>query len=85
MADAIPAIRRRVLRHVERTGGCTRDEAELALGLSHQTCSPRFTELHYRGHIRDSGRVQPTRSGRNAVVWVITAAGLAELREEEAA
>jgi len=84
MADAIPAVRRRVLRHVARTGGCTCDATEVALGLTHQTCSPRFTELHGRGLIADSGKVRRTRSGRNAIVWTITDAGRAELREAEA-
>jgi predicted ArsR family transcriptional regulator len=83
MAEAIPAVRRRVLRHVERTGGATCDATEAALGLTHQTCSPRFTELAHRGLIADSGKVQRTRSGRNAIVWIITPAGEAELREEE--
>lgn len=48
--------------------GFTSDEAEEALGLRHQACSARFTEL------REAGLIEPvcrrvTRSGRTAMAW----------------
>jgi hypothetical protein len=55
------------------TFGATCDEAELALGLAHQTCSARFNQLRVElGKIRDSGERRPTRSGRKAAVYVAT-------------
>ena len=51
--------------------GTTCDGAEIVLGLSHQTCSARFTALSKRGEIVDSGERKPTRSGRKAIIWAI--------------
>lgn len=53
-------------RHSE---GMTCDEAEVALGLTHQTCSARFNELVGAKAIFDVGR-RKTRSGRMAKVYV---------------
>ena len=51
--------------------GLTCDEIEEASGLKHQTASARIRELAQKGLIEDSGDRRPTRSGRNAVVWVV--------------
>ena len=55
--------------------GSTCDEAELCLrNLRHQTCGPRIRELVQLGVVKDSGQRRPTRSGRAAIVWVLTRA-----------
>ncbi len=73
MVPHAPSIRERVYMAVETqhyTSGITCDEVEVMSGISHQTVSARIRELAKAGRIKDSGRVRPTRSGRNAVVWV---------------
>lgn len=49
--------------------GATSDEAELALGLSHQTCSARFHQAHRSGLIIRTAFKRRTRSGRDAFVY----------------
>lgn len=68
----VGAIKHRVLEHIRSCGdrGCTCDEVEDALGLSHQTCSARFRDLSASGQLATYGEVRPTRSGRKALVWV---------------
>lgn len=72
MTNASGKIRRQVLEHIVALGphGATCDEIEDALDLRHQTASARVRELALLSRILDSGRKRPTRSGRNAVVWV---------------
>ena len=72
MKPHVGTMRERVLERVRRSGtsGLTCDEAEVSLGLSHQTCSARFRELSKARVIVDSGVRRPTRSGRKAVVYV---------------
>ena len=76
-ADSIQAVlgplQARVLRHVIACGadGTTCDEAEEALAMKHQTCSARIRELVLKDRIVDSGERRHTRSGRNAVVYVL--------------
>ena len=48
--------------------GMTCDEMEQELGMSHQSCSARFSELKRDGQIAQIGR-RPTRSGRQAGVY----------------
>jgi len=62
----------KVFRHIQAQGkkGSTCDEAEAALGMSHQTASPRVFELHVSGRIVDSDQRRHTRSGRKAIVWI---------------
>lgn len=50
--------------------GLTCDEVEVILGRTHQTVSARITELVAEGRIRDSFRRRPTRSGRQARVYI---------------
>jgi Fic family protein len=63
----------RILRLVGMRGedGLTCDEAERLLGLSHQTCSARFSELKRDKLLAATGRLRPTRSGVKARVMVI--------------
>ena len=51
--------------------GATRDEIETALGMLHQTLNPRLRELEQANCIEDSGAVRKTKSGMDAVVWVV--------------
>jgi len=66
-------LRRQVYSAIDKYGdrGLTCDEVEVALGLRHQTASARINELSNRAFIIDSGRRRKTRSGRDAVVWVV--------------
>jgi hypothetical protein len=72
LEDKIPNIERQVFEYIKSRGrkGSTCDEAEIALGLRHQTCSARFTALSKRDEIIDSGERRPTRSGRKAIAWI---------------
>lgn len=56
-----------------RAQPATCDELEVRLGLKHQTCSARIRELSGINAIVDSGATRPTRSGRKAIVWTVTA------------
>lgn len=51
--------------------GMTCDAVEVAIGMSHQSCSARIRGLAKLGRIIDTGRRAPTRSGRSAVVWAV--------------
>lgn len=59
-----------VLSAIRATGlvGLTSDEAEQLLGLRHQACSARFTELKESNFIEPAGK-RKTRSGRTAQAW----------------
>lgn len=50
--------------------GLTCDEIEKMMDGKHQTISARVNELRDKGWIKDSGQRRPTRSGRNAIVWI---------------
>lgn len=51
--------------------GMTDDELEVISGMSHQTVSARRNGLVRKGLVRDSGFRRATRSGRQAIVWVL--------------
>lgn len=76
---AVNELQRRVLAYLIACGdrGATSDQAEVALGMAHQTCSARLRELRLKGLAVDSGRRRDTRSGRRAMVVTATAAGFA--------
>jgi hypothetical protein len=65
-------LRARVLTIIRNCGdqGATDDEIEVVTGLRHQTASARRRELVLGNFIKDSGRTRPTRSNRQATVWV---------------
>lgn len=71
--QAKDVLRAKVVSYVASRGpsGATCDEVEVALQLSHQTCSARFTEAKARGTLVPSGTQRKTRSGRNAAVLVV--------------
>ncbi len=71
MRGKAAAIRRDVLALVVAAGepGITCDEAEAKLGGSHQSISPRFTELVASGEIVRTTDKRPTRSGHKAFVY----------------
>jgi hypothetical protein len=64
-------MRAAVLSEIRSAGqGATCDEVEIATGMPHQTASARVVELRRAGLIRRTGERRPTRSGRNAWVYV---------------
>ena len=65
------SMRQKVLGLIRQAGpyGVTDDEVEVALGMRHQTASARRRELGLSGHVRDTGKRRPTRSGRSATIW----------------
>lgn len=68
-----PAQRTAILAFIRSRGvdGATCDEVEVALGMSHQTCSARFTDLKIARHIETLGELRPTRTGSPAIAWVV--------------
>jgi hypothetical protein len=65
-------LREVVFNFIDRMGarGATDDEIEVGLQISPSTVRPRRVELVEAGKVVDSGRTRPTRSGRQAVVWI---------------
>lgn len=72
MQPHLAGLRALVLGWIESHGvvGAICDEAELALGLSHQCCSARFNDLMRSGHIVRTDAKRKTRTGRNAFVYL---------------
>lgn len=74
-ADAIApnaaSLRGKVLSYLRICGGATDEEGIEATGIPPSTYRPRRVELWRGGHIVDSGVTRPTRSGRQAVVWIV--------------
>lgn len=68
-----PAQRTAILAFIRSRGvnGATCDEVEVALGMSHQTCSARFADLKDIGSITTLGVVRRTRTGARAIAWLI--------------
>lgn len=77
VSPSIGELAERVLEYVRSAGqhGCTCDEAMHGLGLTHQTASPRFTELEAKGFLRRTGERRNTRSGNLAAIYVYTEPG----------
>ena len=71
--------RTRIMEWLSRVMDGTCDEAEVALNLSHQSASARFSELKREGKIEKCG-VRPTRSGCMAAVYVIKPPSFKDLR-----
>lgn len=65
--------RRRAFDFISARGavGATDDELEVALDLLHQSASATRNSLMKDGWIIDSGQRRLTRSGHEAIVWVI--------------
>ena len=62
------AVLRLIRRY--RTLGVTDEQMQDWLPMNPSTQRPRRIELVAAGLVADSGRTRPTRSGRQAVVWV---------------
>lgn len=83
------SARRRIIAHVYGqmhlgADGCTDDEIQRSLILTHQTESAARNHLMGTGWIEDSGHRRPTRGRRDAIVWRLTPAALNQLREDAA-
>lgn len=65
--------RLRILQHLRTVKDSTCDEAEKRLGMSHQTCSARFSDLKREGKIEPTTK-RKTRSGSTAMAWRIKSA-----------
>lgn len=63
-----------------RSTGATDEEIEDELHMRHQSASARRNELVSDGWVEDSGRRRQTRSGRDAVVWILSERGMSEWR-----
>ena len=77
--DSVDTLRYKVRLHIEDAGdrGATDEEIQIALGMHGNTERPRRIELLNDFHVvMDSGRTRPTKSGRQAVVWVIDHASI---------
>lgn len=74
--DATPRFKHqaRIYMFILKNNGATCDEAELELGLLHQTCSARLNDLHRAGLIRITTEKRVTRTGRKAFVYTTVAA-----------
>jgi predicted ArsR family transcriptional regulator len=62
--------RSRIIAHLRTVPNATCDEVEQALGMNHQTCSARFSELKMEGAIYPVTK-RPTRTGCNAQAWAV--------------
>lgn len=56
-----------------QAGGTTDEEMQWGLEMPANTQRPRRRELQLWGRIIDSGNTRATKSGRQAVVWVLAA------------
>lgn len=67
-------LRENVLAFIRSRGeeGATDQEIQEALALDPSTQRPRRVELVQAGLVWNSGKTRKTRSGREAVVWVIS-------------
>lgn len=70
VADTV-AAKRAIVFNMLSAQPTTCDAIEAHTGWPHQTVSARIWELHEAKRITDSTRRQTTRSGRNAIVWVV--------------
>ena len=66
-----------VLRAIAAAGGEGRTDDELIvdLDLPHQSVGPRRLELVEGDWIEDSGRRRRTRTGAEAIVWILSESG----------
>ena len=75
MEPVIAQVRQRIIEFLGSSiNGATDDEIEARLGMKHQTASAARRGLVVAGLVEDSGQTRKTRSGRNAIVWVLVQA-----------
>lgn len=72
IAPTASSLRMRLLQWLHSQGvvGATDEEMQLGCPMAPNTQRPRRTELVQLGLVVDTGTVRPTRSGRNATVWI---------------
>ena len=63
---------RKIFSMIKERGGATCDEVEAEIGMIHQSASARIRGLVQAGLIAESPLRRPTRSGRPAIVWIVT-------------
>lgn len=68
----LATLRGKVLAHIRDCGstGSTDDECQVALRMNPSTQRPRRVELSNAGWVSRTQATRPTRSGRNAHVWI---------------
>ena len=72
---AASTLRAQVFNHLRgEEGGETDDEMQVSLAMNPSTQRPRRRELQLKGLVVDSGKKRKTRSNRQAVVWIVSAA-----------
>ena len=62
----------RVLNCINDNGSMTCDEVEVEIGGRHQSVSSRIRKGVQDGYLMNSGVKRKTRTGRKAIVWIIT-------------
>ena len=65
-----------------RLRSMTDEGGQDSLGIEGNSYRPMRVTLYKHGFVEDSGQRQVLRSGRKAVVWTITNAGLSKLNQE---
>jgi hypothetical protein len=73
MQESAGTLRAKVLGAIRDAGmlGMTDEQLQASMPMPANTQRPRRRELQLAGLIRDSGMRAKTKSGRNAVVWVL--------------
>jgi hypothetical protein len=73
MKGKLGPLHHRILAYLEsHREGSTDEQMQIELDMLPSTERPRRIELQARGRVCDSGRTTLTRSGRKAIVWVLT-------------
>ena len=67
-------LRDRVYNAIAFSGpnGCTDEEIQDCLEMNPSTERPRRIELQMRQQIKNSGKTRKTKSGRQAIVWILS-------------
>lgn len=76
---SIGELHERIVRRLV-DGGLTDEELQERLGMAANTERPRRVELEEAGRVIDSGQRRKTKSGRAAVVWILTPDSLHEAK-----
>lgn len=72
-APVISALQQAVMDAIRAAGDDGLTDDELCLSMPHVcegTAKKRRCEVERAGAVRDSGRTRPTRTGRQAIVWI---------------
>jgi hypothetical protein len=73
MKGAAHTLRQRVFLFILECDhkGATLEEIEEGMALAGNTVRPRRVELEERSLVAPSGFTRPTKSGRQAIVWIV--------------